>query len=120
LWIANFRCPILWKSQLQNKIALLATESEYTGLSYALRDAIPIMKLMKEMKKYNIPIQTLHARTLHHVFEDDSGAIKMANVFKYQQQKKHLYVRLHHFVTIWNGRKSLYITLVLITNNPIT
>ena len=51
-------CPILWKSQLQNEIALSATESEYTGLSYALRDAIPIMELLKEMKKQKFPILT--------------------------------------------------------------
>jgi hypothetical protein len=37
-------CPILWKSQLQTEIALSTTESEYTGLSYALRSAIPIMQ----------------------------------------------------------------------------
>ena len=29
-------CPIVWKSQLQTEIALSSTESEYTGLSYAL------------------------------------------------------------------------------------
>jgi len=40
-------CPIMWKSQLQTEIALSSTESEYTGLSYALREAIPIMELLK-------------------------------------------------------------------------
>jgi hypothetical protein len=29
-------CAILWKSQMQTEIALLSTESEYTGLPYAL------------------------------------------------------------------------------------
>lgn len=40
-------CPILWKSQLQTEIALSSTESEFTGLSYALHAAIPIMNLFK-------------------------------------------------------------------------
>jgi hypothetical protein len=40
-------CPILWKSQLQSECALSSTESEYTGLSYSLRDAIPIMNLFE-------------------------------------------------------------------------
>jgi hypothetical protein len=44
-------CLIIWKSQLQTEIALSSTKSEYTGLSYALRDAIPLMNLLKEMKK---------------------------------------------------------------------
>ena len=43
--IMNEGCPILHKSQLQTEIALSRTKSEYTGLSYALREAIPIMRL---------------------------------------------------------------------------
>ena len=50
-------CPLLWKSQLQTEIALSSTESEYTGLSYALRDAIPIMELLKELKSEGFPIK---------------------------------------------------------------
>ena len=42
--------PIVHKSQLQTELALSSTESEYTGLSYALRETIPIMELLKEMK----------------------------------------------------------------------
>ena len=40
-------CPIVSKSQLQTEIALSTTEAEYTGLSYALREVIPLMELMK-------------------------------------------------------------------------
>lgn len=35
-YITYAGCPIVWKSQLQTEIALSSTESEYTGLSYAL------------------------------------------------------------------------------------
>jgi hypothetical protein len=48
--------PILWKSQLQMEIALSSTESEYTGLSYALKEVIPIMEILKEMKKLGFPV----------------------------------------------------------------
>ena len=45
-------CPLMWKSQLQTKITLSTTESEYTGLNYALWDVIPIMEeLLKEMQR---------------------------------------------------------------------
>jgi hypothetical protein len=47
-------CAILWKSQMQTEIAFSSTESEYTGLSYALKDAIPIMELLKELKKKKV------------------------------------------------------------------
>jgi hypothetical protein len=51
-------CPIIWKSQLQTEIAKSSTESEYTGLSYALRDAIPMMELLKGMKTLGFPIRS--------------------------------------------------------------
>jgi len=43
--------PIVCKSQLQTEIALSTTEAEYTGLSYALREVIPVMNLINEMKE---------------------------------------------------------------------
>ena len=46
--ILYYRCPLIWKSQLQTEIALSSTESEYTGLSYALHEAIPLMTLLEE------------------------------------------------------------------------
>jgi hypothetical protein len=39
--------PIAWKSQLQQEIALSSTESEITGLSYALREAIPVINILE-------------------------------------------------------------------------
>jgi hypothetical protein len=43
-------CPILWKLQMATEIALSSTESEYTGASATLCEAIPVMELLKEMK----------------------------------------------------------------------
>ena len=40
-------CPIVSQSQLQTEIALITTESEYTRLSYALREVIPLIELLK-------------------------------------------------------------------------
>jgi hypothetical protein len=90
-------CPVSWKSQLQTEIALSSTESEYTGLSYALRDAIQTMELLKEMKKLKFPIQSVTPRIHCKVFEDNSGALEIATVHKYRPRTKHLNVKLHHF-----------------------
>jgi hypothetical protein len=90
-------CPVLWKSQLQTEVALSTTESEYTGLSYALRDAIPVMELLKEMKKCGFPVTETGAQVRCKVFEDNSGALVMAKVHKYRPRTKHLNVKLHHF-----------------------
>lgn len=43
-------CPVLWKSKLQTEIVLSMTEAEYIALSQALREVIPFMELLKEMK----------------------------------------------------------------------
>ncbi len=47
---------MVWKSKLATEIALSTTEAEYTALSYALRDAIPLIKLLKEFKKAGYPV----------------------------------------------------------------
>ena len=74
----------MWKSQLQMEIALSSTESEYTGLSYALREVIPMMEILKEMKSIGLPVRPANADIQCHVFEDNSGAIEMAQVHKYR------------------------------------
>ena len=89
--------PILWKSQMQNEIALSTTESEYTGLSYALREAIPIMNLLKEMEKMGIQVSSNKAKVRCRVFEDNTGALEIAKEKKYRPRTKHMNIRLHHF-----------------------
>ena len=90
-------CPVTWKSQLQTEIALSSTESEYTGLSYALREAIPIIELLKEMKGNGYDIKSTQPKVHCRVFEDNSGALEIAKVHKYRPRTKHLNCRLHHF-----------------------
>ena len=90
-------CPLLWKSQLQGEIALSSTESEYIGISYALREVIPVMELLKEMRSLGFPIMTAKPKLHCKVFEDNSGALEMAKTHKYRPRTKHLNVKLHHF-----------------------
>jgi hypothetical protein len=90
-------CPMIWKSQLQTEIALSSTESEYIGISYAMREVIPIMELLKEMKRENFPIFKTKPKLHCKVFEDNSGALEMAKTHKYRPRTKHLNVKLHHF-----------------------
>jgi Reverse transcriptase (RNA-dependent DNA polymerase) len=90
--------PIAWKSTLQQEIALSSTESEITGLSYALRETIPIIRLLEEMEELGYPVSggtKVHCE----VFEDNSGAIEIARKHKYRPRTKHLNNRLWHFRT---------------------
>ena len=95
--ILYYGCSLIWKSQLQMEIALCSTESEYTGLSYALREAIPLMALLKELKEQCFPVDQTKASIQCKVFEDNSGAIEVATNHKWHPRTKHLNCRLHHF-----------------------
>ena len=90
-------CPIMWKSQLQTEICLSSTESEYTGMSYALREAISIMQTLKEIKENGFNVGRTSSEVFCTVFEDNSGAIEMATNHKYRPRTKHLNVKLRHF-----------------------
>jgi len=75
-------CLVAPKSQMQTDIALSTTEAEFTGLSSSLRETIPIIRLLKEMREKKFPIIATTAEIKCKVFEDNSRAIELATVFK--------------------------------------
>ena len=98
-------CPILSKSQLQTEIAFSTTEADYTGLSYALREFIPLMELLKEMKEKGFDFLDHKVKVHCIVFEDNSGAKEMVVVHKWIPRTKHLSTKLHHFRSYVNSGK---------------
>jgi hypothetical protein len=90
-------CTVVSKSQLQSEICLSATEAEYVGISYALRDAIPIIELLKEMQEYGFRVHPTMTKVHCRVFEDNSGALEMAKIHKSRPRTKHINAKLHHF-----------------------
>jgi hypothetical protein len=80
-------------------------------MSYALRDAIPIMELLREMKRRGFKVGNPAAEIKCEVFEDNSGAIEMGRTKKYRPRTKHLNVKLHHFRS--------YVTQKLVTISHI-
>ena len=90
-------CPIVWKSQLQTKIALSSTESEYMGLAFALQEAMYVMEILKEMKCCGFPVTKPNTVVHCRVFEDNGGAIEMAQIHKFCPRTKHVNTKLHHF-----------------------
>jgi hypothetical protein len=49
----------------------------------SLRDVIPIMELIKEMKERNIPVICTKPYVYCKVFEDNSGALELARLPKF-------------------------------------
>ena len=70
---------------------------EYTGLSYVLRDLIPIMQMLKDIKDTGFTITSTTPKVTCEVFEDNSGAVDMEKVHKHISKTKHHNVKLHHF-----------------------
>jgi hypothetical protein len=95
--ITYANCPNIWASQLQTEHALSTTEAEYIALSMALRQTIPLMRLIKEIKQMtSIPMHdkpTVYCTA----FENNSGAIELAKVPKMRPRTKHINPKYHHF-----------------------
>ena len=97
-WVMFYAgCPIIWASELQSQVALSTTEAEYIAVSMALRDVIPIMDLIKEMRGHNIPVICTQPYVYCKVFEDNSGALELARLPKLRPCTKHINVCYHHF-----------------------
>ena len=89
-------CPIIWSSKLQTEIALSTTESEYIVLSQSMRDVIPMIDLLSELKNIVPPSENIP--TLHYtVFEDNQGCIDLVRLPKLRPRTKHIALKYHHF-----------------------
>jgi hypothetical protein len=94
--ITYLGCPLVWASRLQTVFALSTAEAKYIALSTALRDVIPMMDLLSEMKEMGYDVQskpTVHCK----LFEDNSGALEQARVAKYRPRTRHINAAWHHF-----------------------
>jgi hypothetical protein len=90
-------CPITWRSKLQTEVALSTTEAEYVALSQSLREVIPIMNLLQEPKDKHINVHHVKPIIRCTVFEDNAGALELANVPKMRARTKHINSKYHHF-----------------------
>ena len=78
-------------------MALSTTEAEYIALSTVCRELIPMLELMKEMHSYDIQSHPTRLKIHCKVFEDNSGALKMACTPKLRPHMKHINNAYHHF-----------------------
>jgi Reverse transcriptase (RNA-dependent DNA polymerase) len=90
-------CPLLWISKIQTEIALSTTESEYISLSMALREVIPLRRLIAEIQDAGFILPSKKGKILCRAFEDNSGAFEMAKSPKMRPRTKHLNIKYHHF-----------------------
>jgi hypothetical protein len=104
-------CPIHWTSKMQTEIALSTTEAECIALSQSMREVLPIMWLLEETKHHGVPVLNAKPKVHCKFFEDNAGAIEIANVPKMRPITKHLNIKYHHFrEEVKKGTISIYYT----------
>jgi hypothetical protein len=97
-WIVFYAgCPVCWASKLQSQVALFTTEAEYIAMSMSLPDVIPVMNLIAEMKERDFQVICTQPYVYCKVFEDNSGALELAQLPKLRPRIKHINVCYHHF-----------------------
>ena len=65
-------------------------EAEYIAMSMALRDVIPIMSLVHEMREHGFDIICNKPVIYCKIFEDNSGALELARLPKLRPCTKHI------------------------------
>ena len=96
IYITLAGCPILWKSKLQTEIALSTTEAEYIALSTAMRDIIPMKRVLKDICE-NMGFDKFDSSLKCTVFEDNNGCIELAKSPKMRPRTKHIALKYHFF-----------------------
>ncbi len=66
-------------------------------MSQALRDVIPVMNLLQEMRERKFQVICSEPYVYCKVFEDKSGALELARLPKLRPRTKHINVCYHHF-----------------------
>ena len=86
-----------WSSKLQTEIALSTLEAEYIALSSSLRELVPLRRLLEEIGK-SLNLEFCNPAMIHsQVFEDNNGALILAESPRMTPRTKHIAVKYHWF-----------------------
>jgi hypothetical protein len=115
-------CPLIWVSKLQSQIALSTMESEYIALSQAMRDLIPLRKMVKSLLEDILGNNTKHIKcTINSnakdnidllpssiVYKDNTVCISFARLPRIIPRTKHIALPYH-----WFRSKGLDLNIVI-------
>ncbi len=91
------RMPHLMGLQSSIQIALSTTKAEYIAMSQALLDVILNMNLLQKMREQSFKVVCIQPYVYCKVFEDNTGALKLARLPKLCHRTKHTNDCYHHF-----------------------
>jgi hypothetical protein len=90
-------CPFHWVSRLQTQTALSTMEAEYIALSDSCQKLIPLRAILGEiLQSLNITTD-FKVRSQSKVYEDNNGALALANLPHLTPRSKHIAVKYHFF-----------------------
>ena len=97
-WIVRFAgAPITWASKMQTITALSTTETEHIAQSTSLREVIPLMGMLKKARENGLNVKDIPPQVHCTIFEDNSGALELAQLPKMRPRTKHINQAYHHF-----------------------
>ena len=90
--------PIIWKSKLQEQVALSTMEAEYIAASVAMRELIPMREILKYIST-NMNLRQPTESLVSTVWEDNSAALSLMQspLPKITPRSKHFAVKHHWF-----------------------
>ncbi len=90
-------CPVTWKSQLIVETCLSTMMAEYISLSMCARQLIPMRIVARELCECFKLKSEVEVRTHSVIFEDNNGALTLANAPEDTPQSKFYAVKYHWF-----------------------
>ena len=90
-------CVISWRTKLQSEIAMSTMESEYVAMSMAMKDLIPLQRIVIEVCKGLNLNPTKVATIKSSVWEDNAGALTLARLEppRMTPRSKHYSIKYH-------------------------
>lgn len=79
------------------QLALIITEAEYIVLLQSLRELIPLMGIIDELRVQGVQCYYKAPVICCRVFEDDFTALELVTAPKICLQTKHINICYHHF-----------------------
>ena len=93
-------CPVLWMSKLQTDIATSTMEAEYSVLSAAMRDLLPLKRIIKKISKlfpaFGMQVTEICKTIVH---EDNMVCLKLSKMEpgRMTPRSKHFAIKYHWF-----------------------
>ena len=92
-------CPIAWTSKLQSEITLSTMESEYVAISMAMKELIPLQRIVLAIcHSLNVDLERI-ASIKSELWEDNAGALGLAKLVppRMTPRSKHYAMKYHWF-----------------------